>query len=52
MKGGGRMGKLILKTEIKRMPGMLYYCGTDSNGCVTICEAVMARGRKSKKKKN
>ena len=45
------MGKIIQKTTIKRMPGMLYYCGTDSQGNLTICEAVMSRsGKKAKKK--
>jgi len=44
------MGKVILKTEIKREQGKLYYCGTDSNGNVTVCEAIMARGRKKKSK--
>jgi hypothetical protein len=45
------MGKIILKTEIKRESGKLYYCGTDSNGNITINEAEMARGRKKKVKK-
>ena len=45
------MGKQISKTNIKRESGKLYYCGTDSNGFVTICEAKMARGGKKKKKK-
>lgn len=45
------MGKVILKTEIPRESGFLYYCGTDELGNVTLCKAVMARGgRKSKKK--
>jgi len=45
------MGKVILKTEIKREPGKLYYCGTDSNGNISVCEAQMARGGKKKKKR-
>jgi len=45
------MGKVILKTELKREAGKLYYCGTDSNGNITVCEAVMARGGKKKVKK-
>ena len=46
------MGKLLLKTTIKRESGKLYYCGTDkSTGNVTVNEAVMARGGKKKVKK-
>lgn len=45
------MGKEILKTDIKREKGKLYYCGTDKNGNIIVCEAIMARGGKSKKKK-
>jgi hypothetical protein len=45
------MGKVIAKTEIKREKGMLYYCGTSSDGNITLCSAVMARGRKKTKKK-
>jgi hypothetical protein len=44
------MGKEILKTSIKREPGMLYYCSTSKDGCLTVCEAKMARKGKSKKK--
>jgi hypothetical protein len=41
------MGKLILKTTIKREPQMLYYCGTSKDGFITINSAVMHRsGRK------
>ena len=43
--------KTILKTSIKRESGKLYYCGTDSNGNITIGESLMARGGKKKKKK-
>ena len=45
------MGKQILSTDIKRQLGMLYYCGTDSNGNISVCEAKMSRGRKKKAKK-
>ena len=46
------MGKEILKTEIKRKPGMLYYCATDKKtGNITVCEAEMARGGRKKKAK-
>lgn len=46
------MGKVILKTEIKRESGYLYYCSTDKKtGNLTVCQAEMARGRKATKKK-
>lgn len=46
------MGKAILKTNIKREQGKLYYCGTDESGFITVCEAIMSRGgRKPKTKK-
>ena len=46
------MGKVILKTEIKREQGKLYYCGTDKKtGNLTVCEAKMARGGRKKKRK-
>lgn len=45
------MGKTILKTDIRREKNMLYYCGTDSDGNVTVCEAEMARHGKKKKLK-
>lgn len=44
------MGKVIVKTNLKREPGKLYYCGTSSDGFITLCEAIMARGGKKKKK--
>jgi len=45
------MGKIILKTEIKRESGFLYYCSTDNKtGCLTVCQAEMARGKKASKK--
>lgn len=43
------MGREILKTTIKRQSGMLYYCGTDKQGNIVICEAKMSRGGKKKK---
>lgn len=42
-------GKVLLKTDIKREKGMLYYCGTDNDGNITVCETPMSRGRKKKK---
>lgn len=41
------MGKVILKHAIKRRPGHLYY--VDGSG--SVCEAVMSRGGRKKKKK-
>lgn len=46
------MGKIILKTDIKRESDFLYYCGTDKKtGNLTVCQAEMARGKKKSKKK-
>lgn len=45
------MGTTILKTNIKREKGFLYYCGTDKDGNIAVGKAKMARGRKGKKKK-
>lgn len=51
MKGGIiKMGEVIARTEIKREAGYLYYTGTDQQGNITLCRAVMARGNKKKKK--
>jgi len=47
--------KIILKTDIKRETGFLYFCGTDEKtGNLTIGRSEMARGKKkgaTKKKK-
>jgi hypothetical protein len=53
MKGGNRymVKKVILTTEIKREKGKLYFTGTDEKGNLTLCETIMARGRKKKSKK-
>lgn len=45
------MGKVIYKTNIKRMSGLLYFCGTSQDGFLTICEAKMVHGRKKGSKK-
>ena len=46
------MGKVLLKTEIKRETGKLYYCATDkTTGNICLCETLMARGRKKHGKK-
>jgi len=45
------MGKPILRTDIKREKNKLYYCATDDKGCILVCEALMARGKKKKKQK-
>ena len=41
--------KIILKTNIKREKGFLYYCSTSDDGNLTIGQSEMARGRKKKK---
>lgn len=41
--------KVILKTDIKRESGMLYYAGTDKDGNLTLCSVEMSRGKKKKK---
>jgi len=40
------MGKVILKNAVQRKKGFLYYVDGKGN----ICEAMMARGKKKKKK--
>jgi hypothetical protein len=42
------MSKILLKTDIKRETGTLYFCGTSPDGCITVCSAIMARGRTKK----
>jgi hypothetical protein len=42
------MGKLLLKTTIKRETGMLYFCGTSKDGYITVNSAVMHRGGRKK----
>jgi hypothetical protein len=41
------MGKIVVKKVITRKPGHLYYVDGQGN----VCEAVMARGGRKKKKK-
>ena len=41
------MGKILVKHVIKRKPGYLYYVDGSGN----VCEAVMARGGRKKKKR-
>ena len=43
------MGIVLIKTNIKRDRTKLYYCGTDNEGYLTLCEAKMARGGGKKK---
>ena len=48
------MGKIIQKTDIEVKEGYLYYCGRyekDGKTLISIGEAKMSRGGKSKKKK-
>lgn len=44
------MGKQLLKTNLKRETGKLYYCATGSDGCLIVCEAIMKRGGRKKNK--
>lgn len=41
------MGKIVKKNVVERKPGHLYYVDAKGN----VCEAVMSRGGKKKKKK-
>jgi hypothetical protein len=45
------MSKTILKTQIKREAGKLYFCGTTEDGFLTIGETLMMRGKKKNGKK-
>lgn len=45
------MGETILKTNLRRELGYLYYVGTGSDGCLVICKAQMQRGGRKKKEK-
>lgn len=42
------MKKILLKTNIKREKNMLYFCGTDKDGFITVGSAEMARRKKKK----
>lgn len=42
------MAKVLLKTEIKRESGFLYFCSTSKDGFITVNSAVMARGGRKK----
>ena len=42
------MGKVLLKTTIRREPSTLYYCATSKDGFLTVNSAVMARGGRKK----
>lgn len=45
------MGRVLYKLNHKREQGKLYYCGTDKEGNLTVCEAIMNRTGKKKAKK-
>lgn len=45
------MNEILLKTDIQRISGFLYYCATDKNGNIIVCRTKMARGRKKVSKK-
>lgn len=42
-----KMGKIVVKKVIQRKPGHLYYVDGQGN----VCEAVMARGGRKKKRR-
>jgi hypothetical protein len=45
------MGQIILKSDVKKEPGTLYYCKPDENGCIAVYKAKMARGGRKKVEK-
>lgn len=47
LKGGNKMGKIIIKNAVQRKPGYLYYVDGEGN----VCEAELKRGGKKKKEK-
>lgn len=38
--------EIILKTDIPREKGYLYFCGTDEDGNICIGKSEMTRGKK------
>ena len=46
MKGGEKMGTIIVRDVVERKKGYLYYIDGKGN----LCEAKMARGGRKKKK--
>lgn len=40
--------QMLVTTEYKRLPGHLYYVGTDDKGNICIMQTVMQRGSKKK----
>jgi len=40
--------KILLETTIKREKSKLYFCGTNKDGNITVCETIMARGKGKK----
>ena len=38
--------KELLKTDIRRESGKLYFCGTSKEGNIVVCSVEMSRGRK------
>ena len=42
------MGKILLKTDIKREAETLYYCSTSKDGFITVCSSEMHRGGRKK----
>ena len=44
------MSKILLKTEIVREKGLLYFCSTSKDGYITVCSSIMNRGGRKKTK--
>lgn len=43
--------KVLLKTDIKRAKGKLYFCGTSEDGFVTVVVTNAAYGKQKESKK-
>jgi len=43
--------KQLLKTDIKRAKGKLYFCGTSEDGFITLMSTDMSHGGRPKKEK-
>jgi len=44
------MSEVLMKTNIKREPKTLYFCGTSEDGFVTVSKSTGRPGRKAKVK--
>lgn len=48
IKGENEMGEVLLKTNLKRELGHIYYVKFEKDGTVLLCKAKMVHGRKKK----